>query len=266
MDRLMKILSTLLCMCSGVMLMAILANVLICDRFRISGESMWPEYASGEAVWVNKLIMGARIYTCYDFDAPELECFRMPGLGRLKAGDVAVFNAPYGRGQQKIEFRINYVYAKRCLGCPGDTIGVADCRPYNTRVAGIIGYESSQKLLRHTPDSLIPPHARAAYPYSSDFDWTIRNLGPLVVPFEGMKVVLDRKAARLYAHVIEYETGYKPEWKESVCYIGDKVCSEYEFVEDYYYFVGDNVLDSKDSRYFGFVPEDFIVGKVVSHT
>ncbi|MBO5546853.1 MAG: S26 family signal peptidase [Bacteroidales bacterium] len=90
------------------------------DRFVIKGESMEPTLHTGEGVWVNKLLMGARIYTKFDFeDSRELHCFRMPGLRKLRVGDVAVFNYPYGRGGDTIAFKINYVYCKRCWGRRG---------------------------------------------------------------------------------------------------------------------------------------------------
>lgn len=236
--------------------------VFICDRFKISGTSMEPTLSHGEYVWVNKLLMGARIYKDFDFSSPDLSSFRMPGIRKIRVNDMAVFNCPYGWNREKIEFRINYVYAKRCLGCPGDTIGIDNGVYYNTEYCGPIGVPAMQLHLQETPDSLIPPYAIAAYPYSSDLGWTIRQLGPLTVPSEGMTVDMNKANTRLFAHIIEYETGIKPVWSEGGCKLGNAGLESYTFRDNYYYFVGDNVLDSKDSRYFGFVPEDFIIGIV----
>ena len=105
---------------------AVILPVFVCDQFRIGGESMSPTIKAGDRIMVNKMLMCARIYTSYDFSGPGMECFRMPGLRKIRPGDVAVFNYPYGRGGKKIEFRINYVYAKRCIGCPGDTVSIED--------------------------------------------------------------------------------------------------------------------------------------------
>ena len=52
-------------------LMTCALRVFVCDRFIIKGDSMAPTYESGEAVWVNKLLMGARIYTDFDFSSSE---------------------------------------------------------------------------------------------------------------------------------------------------------------------------------------------------
>jgi signal peptidase I len=246
----------------GLALLALVIPVLVCDRFVVRGESMLPTFSSGEAVWVNKLCMGARIYTDYDFVTPKLSCFRIPGLRKLRTGDVAVFNYPFGRGRKKIEFRINYVCIKRCLGCPGDTICIRNGICYNQSEKDPIGNLERQSRLRDLPDTLISEDLMAVYPYSNNFNWTIKDIGPLVVPRKGMNIKLDAKSSMLYASIIEYENGRKPFWEGTQCRIGDVVCREYTFKEDYYYFVGDNVLNSKDSRYFGFVPEDYIVGRV----
>jgi len=224
---------------------------------------MLPTYYSGDRIWVNKLLMGARLYLSYDFESPELKSFRMPGLSKLNVGDIAVFNAPYGRDRECIEFRINYVYAKRCLGRPGDTIGIKDGFNYNTSIDHHIGSLPYQLQLRDSPDSLIPDYVLGAYPYSYGFNWTIKELGPLIVPYSGMKIQLDMYSTVLYAHCIEYETGYKPMLNAGRWYLGGKDIVDYTFKYNYYYFIGDNIFDSKDSRYFGFVPEDYIIGKVV---
>lgn len=238
--------------------------VFVCDRFVVKGVSMRPTYGTGDILWVNKLYMGARIYTGYDFKSPRLKCFRLPGIRKIKVRDVVVFNAPFGWGGDKLGFRINNVYAKRCLGCPGDTIGIKDCFFYNERERGGIGNLLNQQDLKNTPDSSLQDYAFAAYPYSSLFNWTIKNLGPIVIPYKGMHAKLDEKSFALYSTIIEYENAVKPCWQGGKCIMGRDVCEEYVFKQNYYYFVGDNVLDSKDSRYFGFVPERFVVGIVVN--
>ena len=123
-------------------------RVFVCDRFIIKGDSMSPTYESGEAVWVNKLLVGARIYTDLDFSSSELKAFRMLGFRKPKTGDVVIFNYPHGRDNYKIEFRINYVYAKRILGCPGDVIGIKDGICYKEGFDGTFGVKEIQELSR----------------------------------------------------------------------------------------------------------------------
>jgi signal peptidase I len=227
-----------------------LGRVLVTDRFMVRGESMKPAFHDGEGVWVNKLVFGPRIYTGFDFSNPDLHAARLPGMRRIRAGDVALFNCPYGRDSVKIQFRINYVYLKRCVGAPGDTLSIADGFYVNRAFPGILGDSLSQARLAHIPDSLLP--GLPIFPFSDQFGWTVRNAGPMVIPAKGRKITLNEKYAALYGQAIEYETGNKPLADGSV----------YVFQKDYYYFSGDNVVNSRDSRSFGFVPEDYIIGVV----
>lgn len=245
---------------------AVLAAVLpvfVCDQFRIGGVSMEPTLHTGDHILVNKLLMGARIYKKYDFSGPDMESFRMPGLRSLRPGDVAVFNYPEGRRKGKIGFKINFVYAKRCIGCPGDTVSIKDGYYINSRFPRLlIGSAMMQEALSGTPDDLLEKRGVyiKAMPYSAEFGWTIRNFGPLYVPEKGGKVALDTCSVKLYRKIIEFETGSSPEIREGSVYVDGKKTSEYVFHKDYCFFGGDNVLNSRDSRYFGFVPEEYVIG------
>ena len=77
-----------------LMALAVILPVFVCDQFRIGGVSMEPTLRTGDHVFVNKLLMGARIYTKYDFSDPVMESFRMPGLRRVRLGDVALSGTP----------------------------------------------------------------------------------------------------------------------------------------------------------------------------
>ena len=66
--------------------------------------------------------------------------------------------------------------------------------------------------------------------------------------------------AKLYSMQIEYETGFKPIVMDGIVQLDGKTIDTYCFRGNWYFFGGDNVLDSKDSRYIGLVPEEYIVG------
>lgn len=222
-------------------------RAFITDRFLIRGVSMEPTLHTGEAVWVNKLLMGPRIYTKFNFESPELHCIRLPGIRRLRVGDVAVFNYPYGRGGDTIAFKINYVYCKRCLGAPGDTVRIVADEP-----------------LRSIPDSvLLRNRCLKAGQFAGEGErWTIKDFGPIVVPKRGMTIVLDSVARRHYARVIDWEERSMPQAVAGNMLLPKTMPETYSFRQDWYFFVGDNQADSKDSRYIGFVPADFVVGIV----
>ena len=232
----------------------IICWMLVCDRFTINGPSMMPTFQTGERIWVNKTIMGARIYKKFDFDSAGLSCFRMPGFRHLKEGDIVVFNYPQGWEKGKIGFKINYVFCKRCLGCPGDTIRIAGGRYVNNGHYVPSVPDHFQDILSKMPDSLA--RQRGVVLHAMAFKrtgWTIKDFGPLPIPAKGSVIRLDPVNRAVYKKEIEYETGMPiKEIKDSV----------YRFTGNWYFVGGDNVLDSRDSRYFGLVPEDFIVGVV----
>lgn len=228
-------------------------RIFIAEQFIIPSESMSPTLSAGDRVWVNKLLFGGRIYKSFDFaDHAPLKSFRMPGLRKIRVGDVICFNYPHGYDDEKIEFKINYVFCKRVLGTPGDRIGAVDGHYWNDKVLKPIGVLKEQDQLRWMFDGLFMMINNYDVLNQIDLGWNIKNWGPLIVPSKGMTVCLDDNNRELYRQVIEYETGLK---------LLDKTTS-YTFNGNYYFAVGDNASKSNDSRYWGFIPEEFIIGIV----
>jgi signal peptidase I len=99
------------------------------------------------------------------------------------------------------------------------------------------------------------------FPKSESYPWNLDNFGPLYIPKKGQTVVLNEQNIKLYERIIKVYEHNDLRVNGPYIKINGENVSSYTFKQDYYFMMGDNRDNSSDSRFWGFVPEDHIVGK-----
>lgn len=245
----------------------LLMRVCVFDYFTIPTNSMYPTLKPGDMVIVNKLLIGARIYTNFDFktEGQPLESFRMKGIRSIQHNDIVVFNIPIHK--DSICFVINHNMCKRIVALPGDSLSVVGGCYKNNNYKDSLGLQSMQKKLIETSDSTMQGMGIVldAHPFEQNVGWKIKSFGPMYVPRCGDVVNISAREGAVYRRLLEWELGKKItwDWQKNVVYANGKLIKRHIFKHNYYFCAGDNVLDSNDSRYWGLVPEEYIIGVVV---
>ena len=229
--------------------------------FRVPTDSMQPALLSGDNILVNKTIMGARIFDIWEAaEEKEVEIHRLPGLGKVKRNDVLVFHYPYPHSNDSLSMHLLKYYVKRCIALPGDTMGIRKGYYYVKGINEPIGNVEAQERIAGLQKDDVRGIVMDTYPWDKYINWTIQDFGPLHVPAAGQTVAMDSTAVKLYGKLIEWEQKKPLIWEGNRVYLGDSLIQEYRFRENYYFMGGDNMENSKDSRYWGLLPEPYIVG------
>jgi len=230
------------------LLIVMVVNGLLIASFVVPTGSMENEVMAGDFLFVNKFIYGGSSPQTIPFLDIPLPYFRLPGLRDPEKGDVIVFIFPGMRDQaEAAEFQY---YLKRCVATQGDTLqvinkkvvvnGVQQDLPRNARYEEAINNQTYE----------IFPRGRG---FSRD------NWGPMRIPKEGDIVPLNDSTYYMYETFIRRE-GHEIERQGELFLIDGKQAGEYRVERDYVFGMGDNRDRSLDSRYWGFIPKENVVG------
>ncbi|MBE9466866.1 MAG: signal peptidase I [Bacteroidetes bacterium] len=117
-----------------------------------------------------------------------------------------------------------------------------------------IRYVRLLKKLKGDNSSFIFPHSRY-------YNWNSDNFGPMIIPKKGNVIKINFKTLPLYKRIIETYEGNDLKIEKYRILINNRVQKTYTFKKNYFYVIDDNRDKAKDSRYWGFVPEDHVIGK-----
>ena len=116
-------------------------------------------------------------------------------------------------------------------------------------------------IVSHVVKYNVKESSEDVFPNDSAYKWTQDNFGPMWIPAKGATVTLTAENLPLYRRIIEQYEGHTLATEGEQIVIDGEPTTQYTFAMDYYWMMGDNRHNSADSRFWGFVPEDHIVGK-----
>jgi signal peptidase I len=230
----------------------LILNNFVIASFLVPTGSMENEVMTGDLLFVNKFIYGGTSPRNIPFTNVRLPWFRIPGFRDVERGDVIVFVFPGYRDEVAPEDFTFYL--KRCVALPGDTLQVVKRVLYvNGKIAPVprnIHFSFPRMVSGMGVDDRIFPKGA---------QWNEDNYGPIVIPKKGTMIHLDQTTIAAWDTFIVRE-GHTLAVKNNRIEIDGKQASEYTVQRDYLFGMGDHRDNSLDSRYWGFIPRENLVG------
>jgi len=216
--------------------------------------SMENTIMTGDRLFINKFVFGASTPTYIPFTNINLPYVRLPALREPERNEILVFRYP-GDKTQLVDDAVEY-WVKRCVGLPGDTVVIRN------KVIFVNGKRFPIPLnVQYQLQPVKRKDVKNPNIFPATKNWNEDNYGPLVIPKKGDIVRISKENIDKWKTLINREFG-----KEVVSInkngirINRKTTDHYTIQQDYYFMIGDNRDNSLDSRFWGFVPRENIVG------
>jgi signal peptidase I len=234
-------------------IVALILKVFVVEAYRIPSGSMMETLLVGDMLLVNKFIYGATTPRNVPFTDIRMPHYRFPELKKPKRGDVVVFDFPGTINEKESPEIVNYI--KRLIGEPGDSVKIINKILY---VNGVefenppgVRFDNS---ISHSPNLNIFPRGSG---------WSDDNYGPVKVPKKGDVVKVTPDNIDEWKMLIIREGHSIRLSADNKIFIDEKENPNYTIEKDYYFMMGDNRNNSTDSRAWGFLAEDKIIGEAM---
>ena len=231
----------------------LLLNNFVIASFMVPTGSMENEVMTGDFLMVNKFIYGGCSPRNIPFTDIRLPWFRLPAFKSVHRGDVIVFEFPGYR--EEVHPEAFTYYLKRCMAVAGDTLQVVN------RVVYINGQRAPiPRNMKFNSSRILPPEYsdERIFPPTSPFNED--NYGPIIIPYKGMTIALSPSTFKMWEAFILREGHTAALGDGGKILIDGKPSTSYLVQRNYLFGMGDNRDNSLDSRFWGFIPEDNIVG------
>ena len=228
-------------------------NSFVVASFVVPTGSMENEIMAGDFLFVNKFLYGGTTPRVIPFVDVRLPWFRLPAFRSVQRGDVIVFEYPGDRDE--VHPAAFQFYLKRCVALSGDTIQVVNRVLYvNGKPFPLprhLQFDRTQGMPDDYVDSQIFPKGT---PYNQDF-W-----GPEVVPSAGESILLSAENLEKWRTFIAREGHAAQLRRDGTVLIDGVPATSYQVRRNYMFGMGDHRDNSMDSRFWGYIPEENIVG------
>lgn len=238
----------------SMLLIVFLISSSIVGASKVPTGSMEKTILVGDFMLINKFLYGFSTPRDIPYTNIALPHFKLPGFTDPEKGDIIVFQFPGYRDEvepQNIEY-----WVKRCIGEPGDTIEIRN------KVAFVNGEEYQiPPYINYLNPNAQPEAISDPQIFPKGSGWNSDNYGPLAIPKKGETIKLTKDNINVYETLINREHNAKVvKVSDGKIFINNQEADSYTIQDDYYFMVGDNRDNSLDSRFWGFVPRENIIG------
>jgi signal peptidase I len=264
-------------------------RVLAIDSITILNPACKPGILPGDNILISKIHFGPRLPSApFGIQLPYIRLQGITGLATIQQGDLLAYHFPEGDSILPGMGSISYYSMKRkresdhdtvskgpvrfrkvecrepeisrCIGLPGDTVTISD----GLSVSWSTGFKTSDRGRPVSIDHLLEERGDYnIFPHDAKYPWNRDNFGPVIVPAKGVSIRLTMLNLCIYQRIIEVYEKNRLEIVRDRIFINGSPADTYTFQQDCFFVLGDNRHHSRDSRHWGFLPEDHIIGKPV---